>query len=919
MRPVSATAGKRFRKWKLCSLFFLFLPVAAYSDTYNVTVTTDGNATNQLRGAIAAAVANSLGPHTINVSAGTYNLTLGPIVLESNSQITLFIIGEDPATTIINMTATMQDRIFRLNSNSVYFSVRNLTFTNGRGTLNINGGGAILAAGPSHSVIISNCVFNSNRSGNSVGGFGGGAIAMVAGGTLSIDQCSFTGNSCPAGEGGALFYFLPGGTTGSLTVTNSIFTNNRITEANKHGGAVSINVGPTSGGSTSAINIQGNTFMSNQANGSMSEGGAIAINNRFGAGNTAQIILNRFVGNTAINPVTSGLAMFRAAGNVNAENNWWGCNFSPSGAGGCNNRAAPVGSGGAGTLQISTWITLRTSSSVASFCAGSTNTATITASFRSTNGAAFTPAQLSAFMGVPVTFSASQGTLSNLQTTIQSNATATATLTSNGSAIPGFASAAIDNVPPGSAWVSINTNSSPTLNFQPSPFAACPGDQVTFSVSASEPSLSYAWFKNLAPLSNGLTASGSYISGSATATLLIINTSIEDNSSAYNVLVTGGTGCETRSDNAPLTVPPLIIASANANGNKDIKGYDFAVNDGSCNRIALVSPSGDEPVTGVVNASVTIDAGQPFHNGQPYVRRHYDIQPTVNPNTATAYVTLYFLQSEFDDYNAAMPGTINDLPTNPGDATGMSNLRVTQYHGLGSNPGNYAGWPGPGPASVLINPGLGNVVWNSASGWWEVSFPVTGFSGFYVTGLITSPLPVTMRSIKASEEQGSVRIRWEVASEINFSHYEVETSTNGIVYSTLGSVTATASTSYSFLHTTPASGINYYRLKLVDIDGRSSYSRVVSYLLSTEGYAVQVINNPFRQNLIVRIEANENTYMQLQLTDLSGKSIMKKTISVRKGTNLVTLPGENVTAKGLYLLQISGGGFLKAFKVMKAE
>jgi len=568
-------------------------------------------------------------------------------------------------------------------------------------------------------------------------------------------------------------------------------------------------------------------------------------------------------------------------------------------------------------LQIPSWIVLSTSSSVASFCSGNTNTATITASFRSTNSA-LTPAQLSALVGVPVTFSAFQGTLSNLQSTIQSNATATATLTSNGPAIPAGASAAIDNVPPGSVNVNINVISPPTLNFQPLPIAACPGNVVTFSVSASGPSLSYAWFKNLTPLSNGVTASGSIISGSATANLTIINTSIADNS-VYNVLVTGGTGCETRSDNAPLTVQPLMIASANTSGNKVVKSYDYAVNDGSCSRIALVLPSGNEPVAGVVNASVTIDAGQPFHNGQPYVRRHYDIQPTVNPNTTTAYVTLYFLQSEFDDYNAAMPGTINDLPTNPGDATGMSNLRVTQYHGLGTNPGNYAGWAGPGPASVLINPGFGNVVWNSASGWWEVSFPVTGFSGFFVTGLISFPLPVTMRSIKAFEEQGSVRIHWEAAGEIDFSHYEVETSADGIVYSTLGTVKATGSTSYSFLHTTPASGINYYRLKLVDMDGRSSYSRVVSYLLNAGGYAVQVINNPFRQNLIVRIAANENTYMQLQLTDLTGRSIMKKTILVRKGTNLVTLPGENATAKGVYLLQISGGGFIKTFKVIKAE
>jgi hypothetical protein len=151
---MSAIAGKKIRKVKLCSLLFLLLPVAAYSNTYNVTVTTDGNAVNQLRGAIAAAVAAGSGPHIINVSAGTYNLTLGQIVL-GNSPITLTIIGADPATTIINMTATTQDRIFKINPSGTVSNVRvtiqNLTFTNGRLTSDNFGGGAILAGGPSNS------------------------------------------------------------------------------------------------------------------------------------------------------------------------------------------------------------------------------------------------------------------------------------------------------------------------------------------------------------------------------------------------------------------------------------------------------------------------------------------------------------------------------------------------------------------------------------------------------------------------------------------------------------------------------------------------------------------------------------------------------------------------------------------------
>ena len=59
---------------------------SAYAITYNVTNTTDGIATNQLRGAILAADAAGPGPHTINVAAGTYNLTMGMIEFGNNAQ-----------------------------------------------------------------------------------------------------------------------------------------------------------------------------------------------------------------------------------------------------------------------------------------------------------------------------------------------------------------------------------------------------------------------------------------------------------------------------------------------------------------------------------------------------------------------------------------------------------------------------------------------------------------------------------------------------------------------------------------------------------------------------------------------------------------------------------------------------------------
>src|SRR6185436_19291514 len=76
-------------------LFFAtLLSVTAIAQDYNVTNTTDGHATNQLRGAIEAADVAG-GTHTINVAAGTYILTLGEITFGNTAQ-NITIIGAGP-------------------------------------------------------------------------------------------------------------------------------------------------------------------------------------------------------------------------------------------------------------------------------------------------------------------------------------------------------------------------------------------------------------------------------------------------------------------------------------------------------------------------------------------------------------------------------------------------------------------------------------------------------------------------------------------------------------------------------------------------------------------------------------------------------------------------------------------------------
>ena len=257
------------------------LSVPALANVYTVNDTTDGHATNQLRGAIEAA--DTLGgSHTINVAAGTYTLTLGQIAFGNTAQ-NITITGAGPASTIISMTTGAgKDRIFTINysglTSDVTTTISSVKFLNGNLTSDTFGGAAIYAGPVSPAVQtlnISNTAFENNICPGASGSGGtGGAINMFQG-TINIDNSTFTNNQSVDGDGGAIIYLMYNqGGSGVLSITNSTFTGNT---AKGNGGAVNfLAQGGALPGQNFSVNIAKNNFISNTATG---VGGAIAANN----------------------------------------------------------------------------------------------------------------------------------------------------------------------------------------------------------------------------------------------------------------------------------------------------------------------------------------------------------------------------------------------------------------------------------------------------------------------------------------------------------------------------------------------------------------------------------------------------------------------------------------------------------------
>ncbi|MFT3979493.1 MAG: choice-of-anchor Q domain-containing protein [Ferruginibacter sp.] len=314
--------------------------------------------------------------------------------------------------------------------------------------------------------------------------------------------------------------------------------------------------------------------------------------------------------------------------------------------------------------------------------------------------------------------------------------------------------------------------------------------------------------------------------------------------------------------------------------------------------ITTLSSTGNSPLADSVKASVWIEATQPAQ----FVKRHFEITPKSNASTATGTVTLYFLQSEFDAFNAV---NTSKLPTGPNDATGKGNLLVEKRSGTSSNgtglPDTYTG------SIATINPVDSSIVWNAASNRWEVTFDVTGFSGFFVK-TAASVLPLNWLSVTGNmNAQKQAVINWKV-QENNVVNYEVEKSTDGISFVSIGAVNSKGDgiNSYSFTDVNAMTGTTFYRIKQTDRDGEYSYSIIIRLSAGGMKSNLSIYPNPVHDNVSVTGATVGNV---LKLMDLNGKLL--QTIKVTQPTFSLDV---SRYSSGIYLLQSNDGTTVKMIK-----
>ncbi|MGF2413834.1 T9SS type A sorting domain-containing protein [Ferruginibacter sp.] len=175
-------------------------------------------------------------------------------------------------------------------------------------------------------------------------------------------------------------------------------------------------------------------------------------------------------------------------------------------------------------------------------------------------------------------------------------------------------------------------------------------------------------------------------------------------------------------------------------------------------------------------------------------------------------------------------------------------------------------------------------------------------SEFSPANLVINILPVTIINFQATKENNSrVKLDWQVGTEINVKEYVIEHSLNGTGFTEIGKVAATGLSNYYFITNNPANGVNFYRLKVVDDNGRKVNSDIRRVNIQNDA-AVIIYPSPSRN--VINVIANAtllNSKASISIVNMEGKTVLQKNIATMAATEQIDVTN---IGSGKYFLRI---------------
>jgi hypothetical protein len=183
--------------------------------------------------------------------------------------------------------------------------------------------------------------------------------------------------------------------------------------------------------------------------------------------------------------------------------------------------------------------------------------------------------------------------------------------------------------------------------------------------------------------------------------------------------------------------------------------------------------------------------------------------------------------------------------------------------------------------------------------------------GMYETSLLLVPLPVELSNFNVKSQEETALLYWTTATELNSDYFDIERSVDGLTWLKLGSVNAAgqsnAELKYSFTDKKPVDGENFYRLKMMERDGKSNYSpvRIITFDRKAK---LTLWPNPANETIHLSL-SNLSDIKSIKVMNLAGQLIRE------------VKPSANIDVRnlpvGMYIVAVTSmNGVVNEYKVV---
>lgn len=192
----------------------------------------------------------------------------------------------------------------------------------------------------------------------------------------------------------------------------------------------------------------------------------------------------------------------------------------------------------------------------------------------------------------------------------------------------------------------------------------------------------------------------------------------------------------------------------------------------------------------------------------------------------------------------------------------------------------------------------------------EIAYIVTGttyaaYDNLSIGPIINpGPLPVNFIGIVANKVDNGVLVRWDVADEVDVQEYQLEKSTNGVSFTTVGTVAANRKTVYGFTDPNAKASEIFYRVKSVDLDGTVKYSGIIRFRQnSSYSNKIKLYPSPVQSLLTIEHSKLANN-ASVTLSTMDGRIL--KVMKPANGASNTMMDVSSLSA-GMYLIKLDKG------------